>query len=32
MPYTDDAAGDILELYLWERECLQGYFEAFRVV
>jgi hypothetical protein len=30
--FQDDAAGDILGLYLCEHECLQGYFEAFRAV
>ncbi|MDR3131179.1 MAG: hypothetical protein LBU18_06495 [Treponema sp.] len=30
--FQDDATGDILGRYLWEHECLQGYFEAFRAV
>jgi hypothetical protein len=37
VPYTlhgfhDDAIGEILGLYLCERECLHGYLEAFRAV
>jgi hypothetical protein len=30
--FQDDAAGEIPGLYLCGHECLQGYFEAFRVV